>query len=644
MNGQKGLTIVVVALLLTICIGFLFNAEQQPTSKTVYEDHADLSALMALNSSRENLTEVYNSSYNITGWTPSNMIVATETANPYIIEPSTIEFNDVTKTLNFNAPEHLDGRLDITLTPGPSADVTTDGYIYTSTNAKWREGDTYPSGAPFNGGIWARDWPGFRANVYFNEYGEDDTSAGNMRPLMNNGQRLQWDNINRYIDNPPDGLRIYPVGTYGSNVQIVHDLSANIRSNIDRHLGTDVTIYLGARTAKDPSTAQPEDIYYSYNGTTEKWDLYEGDTRIKANVNVFVISTTGDSYNLTTKEPITYPPEYADPTKYVNIPNTGVPTPIEDLPAWSNTAFNPTLINASVSLLVKNSMVIYAAGGTITVDYDGTTYTVNGVNVGNYANGLMLTLDAQTKIVKTQGVLTANATAPATDYTLTNFSYEVGWNNTTAEITKISFRSTNDAQAYIVSTTIYTDPNNLLWINFNVNIENYFSSIITSEAGARVLFNGFVSYGNKLTINGQNFDVADGKITVPYDDGFGERPTQFRLNGMAIDYNRNGTVNLVFTEDKNKTVSLGETANYIIAGSGAWYFSSHVMQIKNIDGMEWVWVGGWTLDVNQTCAVMLGLLVVGLLIGLYFGRGSLDSYDWIILILAAFATFSLMVV
>ena len=645
MNGQKGLTIVVIALLLTVCVGFLFNAEQQPTTKTVYENKADLSALMALNSTRENLTDVYNSNYNITGWTPSDMIVKTETANPYIVVPSTIEFNDTSVSIDFNNVEHLNGSLDVYEIDHVGLDIEMIGYAYTSTNAKWREGDTYPSGEPVNGGIWGKQWPGFRAYMHYTATGENGGTASNMIPSLSNGQRFQWDSIDRYISEPVDGLRIYPasVGYYGSSVSIVHDLDYRISSNIDRHLGTEINVYMGAKMAYNPNNAQPDSVYYAYNKTTEKWDLYDGQTRIKAGVDVYIISSVAN-YTLATITPISYPPEYADPTKYVNILNSTASLPVSELPTWSNTAYNDTLINAAVTILVKNSMTIYAAGGTITIDYDGTTYTVNGVNVGNYANGLILTIDAQTRTLTTEGIISANASAPATDYTRAGFTYTVGWSPNSAEITALSFRSVSNAEVYIVSTTIYTDPNNLLWINFNVDLNDYFASIIDGEAGARVVFNGFVSYGNSLTINGQTFPVADGKITVPYDDNGIIRPTQFKLNGLAVDYNRNGTVNLVFTEDYNKTVSLGATVDYVITGAGAWYFASNINQIKQIDGLEWVWFNGWTLSVNQTCAVMLGLMVVGLLIGLYFGRGSLDSYDWIILILAGLATFSLMVV
>lgn len=635
MNGQKGLTIVVVALLLTICIGFLFNAEQQTVNKTVYEDRADLSALMALNSSREKLTEDYNSNYNVIGWDPVDGIPVTTTPNYYIISPRVVNYHNQSVTINLDSVEHLSGAFRTYVNPDKQTRLTTD-------NTEFTNGDTYASGKPFNGGIWGIGAGSLSFTRNFTTWDPETMQEHHSQtyPTIQNGERIQWDNILTLMPEPTDGTRVY-MSEQRINLQFAFNITANsvFSNNRDYAINT----YLEGFSLSAP--AQYNTSYYQWNHATEKWDVYIENVLKKQSVDLFVWGVydgTTETFNLSVPDVV--PATYADPTKLVNVPAATASTPAEDLPSWSNTDYNDSLVNASVTLMVKGSTNIYAAGGSIEIVENSGVYSIGSLSLGSYPNGILVTLDAQTKIVTIEGIISANSTAPATDYRTAGFTYQTSWNATSAEITKISFRSATGFNAYIVKTVVYTDPNNLLWVNFNLDINNYFASVISTEAGARVIFNGFVSYGDKLTINGQNFNVADGKITVPYDDGYGERPTQFKLNGMAIDYNRNGTVNLVFTEDKNKTVSLGETANYIITGSGAWYFSSHVMQIKNIEGMEWAWVSGWTLDINQTCAVMLGLLVVGLLIGLYFGRGSLDSYDWIILILAAFATFSIMVV
>lgn len=632
MNGQKGLTIVVIALLLTVCIGFLFNAEQQPTAKTVYEDKADLSALMALNSTRENLTEEYNSNYNVIGWDPVDGIPVTTTPNYYIISPRVINYTPASVTLNYDSVERLSGSLSQYVSPDKITQKTTNNTEFTS-------GDTYASGNPFNGGTWGKtSQMSISFTRTFKTLDEDLNETTTSNPItISNGSRVQWDNILSLISTPTDGSRIY-----FSEQNLDFNFFINVSASSTYTNNRNYAISWGGTNFNVVGDAY-NNSFYQWNNATEKWDVYLNDILKLQSVDLFVYSMGVSSNTITVNVPDVVPATYADPTKLVHIDPATFSTPIEDLPSWSNTDYNDTLVNASVSMIIKGSTVIYAAGATITVNEVSGNYSVGSTVIGAYPNGIVLTLNAQTSIITVEGILTTNTAAPATDYVTAGFTYELGWSPTTAEITKISFRSFSGFDAYIVRTIVYTDPNELLWINPTLNLNSYFSSIINSEGGARVIFNGFVSYGDTLTINSQTFTVSEGKITVPYDHGNGAVPTQFKISGMAIDYTPAG-VNLVFTEDGNKTVSLGAIVDYIIAGTGAWYYSAHILQINHISGLEWVWVNGWTLSVNQTCAVMLGLMVVGLLIGLYFGRGSLDSYDWIIMILAALAVFSLMVV
>lgn len=631
MNGQKGLTIVVIALLLTVCIGFLFNAEQQPTAKTVYEERADLAPIFAMDSSRENVAELYNSKFNITGWTPNTMVDTQATANEYIMTPQSSNIENYTKTIDLNGLGLLtttrgidNGNKYITADNGArwygnSPSLNNGGQLYGGQlGASTVDGQTVSFNIDFNGSGHSLQLNTFIAYVPFSAFWND--------PI--NNARVDIDEFE---------TANYSEGTSNALARIYYNYSFT---------ANDFVMYVNASLA-------PAGSYMIYNAPSHTWTLYASDTSVIAS-NIQPI--LGRSIILPIPAPnelktVTIPysaPEitaatYANPTKLVNLTNNPANTPIENLPRWSNYEYNITFVNESISLLVNGATTIYTPDPVIiTVDSNGI-YSVNGTATGAYTGGLYLTLNTKSKTIEVKGVTYANPDAPGTDYTLTAFAYNVAWTTAPDNLKVLYFQTETNAKARIVDTWVYTDPNNKLWINPNVNLGQYFSEALSNNA--RVIFNGFVAYGSSITINGHTYNVTDGKITVPVEMGGNLNPEdrEVKLSGLSVEY-YNGNCYLIATEDGNAKADLGAIVNYVIAGVGAWYFDAHIQDIKTSSVLSWEWFSGWTLSVNQTALVFIGLTIAGLLIGLRFGRGTLEFTDYVIMAIAAFAAFSLMVV
>ena len=375
--------------------------------------------------------------------------------------------------------------------------------------------------------------------------------------------------------------------------------------------------------------------YLQYRSSTQQWYAYSNSSNraLWNSDKVAVYSTDGSNlaYSLTLQQDYVIPAVYFDPTRYMGIEGTAT---------WSNYDLNRTMVNTEVTFLWKGTGDIKINGDdgpVLKIRNVGNSYSVEtSPNVfspiGIY-KGLEITLRASSDVVTIRGILEeqANEGIPSTqDYIPSAISYDVALYDATPsdentptvpdKIYRLKFQSSNGF-AYIFATYILTDPNNLLWTDININLENYFEDY---KDGMRVLFQGFVRYGDQITVNGQSWDIVNSGFTVtvtevvtpaqgePGDENYRPPVTRtydvpFNMNGLAVDY-YDGHCKLVQTNGRS-TVDLGEISNYVIKMRGTWFFSSSLSTISVVPYKTTVWNPGWDMDMNTTLLLFAGCLI-----------------------------------
>lgn len=375
--------------------------------------------------------------------------------------------------------------------------------------------------------------------------------------------------------------------------------------------------------------------YLQYRSSTQQWYAYSNSSNraLWNSDKVAVYSTDGSNlaYSLTLQQDYVIPAVYFDPTRYMGIEGTAT---------WSNYDLNRTMVNTEVTFLWKGTGDIKINGDdgpVLKIRNVGNSYSVEtSPNVfspiGIY-KGLEITLRASSDVVTIRGILEeqANEGIPSTqDYIPSAISYDVALYDATPsdentptvpdKIYRLKFQSSNGF-AYIFATYILTDPNSLLWTNININLENYFEDY---KDGMRVLFQGFVRYGDQITVNGQSWDIVNSGFTVTVtevvtpaqgesgDENYRPPVTRtydvpFNMNGLAVDY-YDGHCRLVQTNGRS-TVDLGEISDYVIKMRGTWFFSSSLSTISVIPTKATVWNPGWDMDMNTTLLLFAGCLI-----------------------------------
>lgn len=638
MTGQKGLAIAITALLLTVCVGYLFNAEQTTVDSLVYEERADLSPLIYENSSRVGGTEVYNSAVNVTGWTPQSAIPTTNNPNQYRFTESSINYSeDVTRSVTFE-----NSGLTYTTVGSYSAG---DWFQQTNDGSRYTNGLTAHNGQTIHGG---RDYSTGTNHRYVLEL--NGVGVGNTNYLL-------WCNVTElYNFQNNDYLYLNTGATFYHDVEITATGNTNDLEG-GAFLNLTGSIVSGA-------------AYAIYNYATETWNAYDsqGGAVLVSASNLYIVSQSAPDQAFTFKYKqftgITNA-VYADPTKLVsssaltwNFANKDNPlagysiiVKIDDSVNTTTLKFvrqvgNGSTAGSSFKAEIKVSSDHKIQFGFTPYIEDITNWRT--VGTATAYEGLQLDIDCVAQTVTITGILSFDPNTPRMNYTLAPNNTTMNGFRTGYGYEQYAFTLRNDTapvNAAVVQTVIYTDPAGVLWNDFNLNLSSYFPELINNaDQGVRVQLGGFVTYGDSITINNRTFTVTDGKITVPLTDGLTVRNREMPLSGMAIDYTNDGKVNLIFTDNLNKVAELGDRVNYTIAGAGAWYFSSDINEIVQSHKQVWNWSTDWSLDANSTCLVYIGLLILGLVIGMYLGRGNLEIYDWVILALAGFIAFSLMVV
>lgn len=615
MTGNKGLTIAIVALLITLCFGFLANVEETPSTRTAYNDQVNLEPLFYANSSRGSGVEFFNSIYNVTGWENAN-VPTTSTANQYRLIINDTWTANAPTSYNLNNYTHTTTSFNVANVNNYRWGTSTTGVYYTG-------GSTYSNGAALNGGTTYRTMEIVSGGSY------DFILTYQINGVSTSfNTQVGFKSLNDLIT-LEDGLKVDNNNYY---------FNATVTTSHQRTLGNDIY-----DTINVSGTLYADCDYIVYDEAIDKWRLYDSsDNLITTASNVYVVKSGTMTGTINTYSRDANPPQYVDANELVQINNFTNPA---DGAKWSNTAYDASLINARVGVLITGKLDIYpndTDNEAIQIRDDGGTYTIeidtDVYSIGTYP-GVYVIFDAQTNQLTVYGVLSFSEQAPALQYELTPFSYTVPYTFDSTEITAIWFNGQYTGEAYIANTWVYSDPAGVLWNDFNLDLNDYFADRI-SDYGVRFTINGVSYYGDSLTINGQTFSVIDNKLVYTATVDYILRTYYKPINGLIVDYNDNAVI-LRFSD--GTTYNTGAISDYEIAGAGAWYFSAYLYNIDTVASTEINWSVGWGLDANLTCLIYLGVLGLTFMIASYYGRGSLGGFDYLIMIFAGIIAFVMMV-
>lgn len=616
MTGNKGFTIVVVALLITLCFGFLANVEETPSTRAVYNDQVNLEPLFYANSSRGSSVEFYNSIYNVTGWDNAS-VPETNIANQYRLPSIDTYTANAAVSYDLDTYTHTTGAYS----PGNGWNTSTGGVYY-------HDGTTYTNGQPLNGGLGGTYTTTISLSTYVShiEYKLNDTTY----PA---NTQVGFKPINNILT-LTDRLKVTNDGYY-FNVNVTAVYTTTSPNAYLTHIYDTITVN---------GSLNADCAYIVYNAAFDNWELYDtNDVQLGTSPNAYIFKTgtlTGsiDSYTLNTSTP-----RFADPNQLVPIVYNAAPS---NYAKWSNTARDESLINARVGVLLTGAIDIYPndtdneaiqirnTDGIYTATIDGST-----ASIGAY-NGLYIIFDALADLITVYGVLSFSDTAPALSYELTPFTYDLSYDYASEEITALYFNGAISGNAYIANTWVYSDPLGILWYNFNLNLTDYFSDRIYQNEGVRVTINGTTYYGESLTINNRQFSIENNRIEYSWID-HGTIYVQYKpLNGLIIDYIDN---HAIVRYADGTVLDTGTINNYEISGAGSWFFSSNLYTINEVASIDINWVPGWSLDMNLTCLCFLGIMGITFMIASYYGRGTLGGFDYLIMVLAGVIAFVIMV-
>lgn len=149
----------------------------------------------------------------------------------------------------------------------------------------------------------------------------------------------------------------------------------------------------------------------------------------------------------------------------------------------------------------------------------------------------------------------------------------------------------------IVGTAVWMDSYGVIMSNPFINVSNYFDYPIY-----KVGFSGFTVTGDYVKVNSQQFNVEDGNIVI---DG-----RTVRLKDLTVEV---GETTVIRAGDVS--ADLGATTSQNIQFYGNWYFTAQLYEGVETtqDRVEWT-PDIYAFTTNQTIAVYLGMLVLGVIV------------------------------
>ena len=215
-------------------------------------------------------------------------------------------------------------------------------------------------------------------------------------------------------------------------------------------------------------------------------------------------------------------------------------------------------------------------------------------------------------------------------------------------------------EAYIVDTVVQLDPEGKLWSDPAIYLGAYFPEAFDPDKAPRVWFNAFVALGNTVRINGVDYAVFEGQITVG--------DVKVELKGMAIDWEKagDGLVHVYIAPggDYDKRIDLGAVNNtpvsadlmvggvstpisttegYVISMEGVWYFEVGLYDgsSETYERLDLNITKGWGLSFSGACLLFCGCIILFTAIGTYYFKESEnqpDFTDWLIIVMAIVLT------
>lgn len=448
MNGQKGIVVIIVAMVITAGIGFFANVTETTATKLTYSKITDLEGIIGENAGDISSYSEYSPTSNITGWNGNSVIPLTDSGavSPYVISPRGVVYTPENYTVNMRS---------FTYTTGDISYASNN--ISTSVWATSNNGVTYAS-YPIIGTASEEsrdDWI---------EYSDGSTIHGGMstqksHSAIGSGYYTQIDNLKYYIadETPTSAIKIFAT---------VSDVLAKAGVTLDNNYrvsSTGTVLYNCNLYADKYYTNQEYDTGGNLRKVTTHTDVYlqgykstaavinymngvytgldENGTQLWSSSNVYIY-TTKANITLTVGIPSIRNPTYADPYQLTTITDSEYvldPVTHNYTFDWNGYPLTANGIIGSQTYTIDNTISPYIAsmslipdtygdiqatlsdGSTVSMDEDFLNLFGNGV-WGYKPGGFSYVWDGSTKqvVVNYRVPITGNVSSGYVYYMFTN--------------------------------------------------------------------------------------------------------------------------------------------------------------------------------------------------------------------------------
>lgn len=567
MQPTKAITIVLVALILTGMCGFLLQPSHEEISVTTYDYKGNLTPSV-LYSQIDDWTE-YNPLSNVTGWRiqDGTDIPTTDNANQYVLDPSIIEYNPVdltnpasSKIRTFTASigtTYKGVYLFDYLTKMPDNYVLhcDDGFRWNMTTTNYSP----PSVVSLNSD-WKYELDGqshIVVDITYDKFDEKwypvaildedvgiyervgDGRKASYNVSTENAQTLYSMFVRSVNDTTVRTLTQYvPVltdATYVDVTKFVQVISGTaIWSNsqvngIVNVLCSPNTVFVIGENA---SISFPDDFPYDYGLVTldfiNKSYTCKGVSSLS---NTLAYSTVDYDYNMKV-ESVSFSSYnsrsafvYEDGIMTVSKAIGGGASQFEPYAAIGSMTYDYYTVDMWPFYFVNHSTTSYKVYFPKPIEIsEGVTTHVLEIAPGVTETMQFGTWDGDTEY--RVGVEWKDGEG-ATQYAIfrvhvvpnSAISQYPAYKDSSAEfapVTTLHIKTgdSSPAKVFIDSTVVAVDPSGLLWGDPSIPLNYFYPEQMTFDT--RVLFNGFVKYGNSITINGQTFAIDDGRLVYTH--------------------------------------------------------------------------------------------------------------------------------
>ena len=557
--GYLGACILAVALLCGILGGSLLNVDSTTVTTTKYDYLTDITGLF--NTSNEPQYIEYNPATNYSGYTASgpadsptgvNYSVSTGSSNYRMLVTEGTTSAGPSGTVNnssnypiktFNKPVHYYMRSDF---------VSQGNYIM-----MWGVDFKLTSMYDWVLSVWGD------LSLY-SSIEITPTQPGKTSPATEGGLMGRASHVNdnwEWVDiSPINNIGVMTVDPESLTITATYNTSPDWTGYTHTFTGSlyDLYIYYGSgyqieENSQGIQTSYPTTLSFSYTSNV-------------TTVNQYNYLLPSDGVTLSNSDAITVWDNDTTATDYENQTVNILAGPKNVNGIWTMPS-NPSPLVVSVN---KNG------GGTVDLrlsyDYVAGSYTwrifsvLQGYKTIGDFPAVMLSLSnaGGDYTVKVYGVISW------TNYLTVDLSpiasYDLAFTGVGVDLDNITFSNYNTTATNwltwsVYSTIMFMNTYDTVLVNPSINLADYWPNMSSYS----LAFQSFAIYGDSVTLNGVNYPITDGKITI------GDKTYNF--DNVRISYDLDGNTQLTF-KNVNKTVDLGPTVNKVVAFSGIWYFST----------------------------------------------------------------------